>query len=125
MFLKSFAKINLTLNVINKKKNGLHDIQSIYCLINCYDKVTINVIKKSKKDRVIFKGPFSKNVKKTNNSVSKSLILLRKYKIIDKYYKIEITKNIPVFAGLGGGTSNAATVFNFFIKKKNKRKISK
>ena len=123
MFLKSYAKINLTLKVIKKHKNGLHDIQSIFCLVNCFDKILITKIEKFKKDKVIFKGPYSKNVKKTNNSVSKALTLLRKYKYVDKYYKIEITKNLPVFAGLGGGTSNAATIFNFFIKKRIEKKF--
>ena len=53
--LKSYAKINLTLKVIKKHKNGLHDIQSIYCLVNCFDKILINKIEKFKKDKVIFK----------------------------------------------------------------------
>ena len=46
--------------------------------------------------------------------------LLRKKKILDKKnkYKINVKKNIPVFSGLGGGSSNAATIINFFIKKK-------
>ena len=41
MALKSFAKINLTLNVNKKTKNGLHDIQSIYCLVNKFDTIYI------------------------------------------------------------------------------------
>ena len=36
---------------------------------------------------------------------------MRKYKLISDFYSVNIYKNIPVFAGLGGGTSNAATIF--------------
>ena len=49
MVLKSYAKINLSLSVIKKLDNGLHDIQSLFCLINLYD--TILIKKKKKKDR--------------------------------------------------------------------------
>ena len=41
MALKTFAKINLTLNVNKKTKNGLHDTQSIYCLVNKFDTIYI------------------------------------------------------------------------------------
>ena len=47
MVLKSYAKINLTLEVIKKLRNGLHDIQSIFCLIDLSDKISIKKIKKS------------------------------------------------------------------------------
>ena len=96
MLLKSYSKINLFLNVNNKIKNGLHEIQSYFCLINLSDKIKINLIKK-KKDKIIFKGQFNKNIKKTNNSVINILKLLRKLKLISSYYSIVITKNIPVF----------------------------
>ena len=62
MVFKSYSKINLTLKVNSKKKNGFHEIQSFYCLINLFDKIKIK--KKKKKDKIIFKGPFAKLVKK-------------------------------------------------------------
>ena len=42
---------------------------------------------------------------------------MRKNKIIHDYYSVKINKKIPVFAGLGGGTSNAATILKYFTKK--------
>jgi 4-diphosphocytidyl-2C-methyl-D-erythritol kinase len=48
MVLKSYSKINLSLNVNRKLKNGLHEIQSYYCLINLSDKIKISKIKKKK-----------------------------------------------------------------------------
>ena len=116
MVLKSFSKINLSLNVNSKLKNrGLHEIQSYYCLINLSDKIIINKTKK-KKDKILFKGFFSKNIKKSNNSVVNLLKLLRKLRLISSYYSLTIVKNIPVFSGLGGGTSNAAFILKFLLK---------
>ena len=43
--LKSFSKINLSLSINKKFKNGLHDIQSYFCLINLYDQIEIKKIK--------------------------------------------------------------------------------
>ena len=127
MVLKSFSKINLTLSVNNKLKNGLHEIQSYFCLINLSDKIKINKIKK-KKDEIIFRGPFAKNVK-ANNSIANLLKLLRKLKLISNYYAVHVIKNIPVFSGLGGGTSNAAFILQFLLKgnisKNLKNKIEK
>ena len=61
MILKSYSKINLTLKVNSKSRNGLHEIQSLYCLTNLSDKIKINKIKRNK-DIICFKGPFAKLV---------------------------------------------------------------
>jgi len=122
MVLKSFSKINLSLNVNSKLKNGLHDIQSYYCLINLFDKIKIRKIDK-KKDKVVFFGPFVKHIKKSNNSITNLLKLLRKLELISGYYSVNVIKNIPVFSGLGGGTSNAASVLKFLLKGKVSKKI--
>ena len=114
MDLKSYSKINLTLKVTSKTRNSLHEIQSFYCWINLFD--TINIKKlKTNKDKIIFKGPFIKYIKK-KNSVNKLLIFLRKLQLISNFYSITITKNIPVFAGLGGGSSNAAFILKYLLK---------
>ena len=125
MVLKSFSKINLSLNINNKLKSGLHEIQSYYCLINLIDKIKISKIKK-KKDKIVFKGPFSKHIKKSNNSIANLLRLLRKFKLISSYYSVSVIKYIPVFSGLGGGTSNAAFLLQFLLKDRiTKNLISK
>ena len=61
MVIKSYAKINLSLKVNSKLKNGLHDIQSFFCLIDLSDKIKIK--NQKKKDQIKFIGPFSKFVK--------------------------------------------------------------
>ncbi len=117
MVLSSFAKINLTLKVNYKSKNNLHEIQSYFCLIDLADKIKIVKIKENK-DKISFKGPFSKLVNKSNNTVLNLLKLLRDLKLIEDNYLITVTKNIPVFGGLGGGTGNAACIMKYLLKKK-------
>ena len=122
--LKSYAKINLFLKVGKKlKKTKLHNVQSLIYLIDLKDKILIKKNYKQK-DIVKFTGKFNKNINKKYNSINKSLSLLRKKKFIKKKigYEISIKKNIPVFSGLGGGSSNAASIIQYFLKG---RKISK
>ena len=121
MVVKSYSKINLSLIVNPKQENGLHEIQSLYCLINLFDE--IKIIKTNKEDKIIFKGPFKKSVKNDNNTVLSLLKKLRKLNLISNYYSITIKKNIPVFGGLGGGTSNAAFVLKYLLKTRAKEKL--
>ena len=117
---KSFAKINLFLNVGKKfNKTGLHNIQSLVCLINLFDEIKIYK-SKSKKDKINFTGKFSDNLSLRKNTITDTLSLLRKRGIIDHNikYNILIKKNIPVFSGLGGGSSNAAFLIKNLIQKK-------
>ena len=117
MVLVSNAKINLTLKVNSKSKNNLHEIQSFFCLIDLADKIKITRINKQK-DKIIFKGPFAKSVDKSNNSILNILKLLRKLRLISSFYSVIIYKNIPIFAGLGGGSGNAASIMKYLLKKK-------
>ena len=117
MIIKSYSKINLTLKVNSKSKNGLHEIQTLYSWINLIDKIKIIKVKKNK-EKISFKGPFAKLVKNKNNSVYKVIKKLRELNLISNYYSIEITKNIPVFGGLGGGTSNAAFLLKHLLRSK-------
>ena len=117
ILLKSPAKINLSLKIGKKINYQYHDIQSVIFLINLHDQITIKKIT-GKKDTFKFTGKFKENVKLKNNTVSKSMYFLRKKNIISNSskFEIEIKKNIPVFSGLGGGSSNAATIIKHFYK---------
>ena len=121
MILSSYSKINLSLLVNSKKKSGLHNIQSYFCLINLKDKIKIKKID-GKSDKINFIGPFSKFINKNDNSIKSVLALLRKLKLISSCYSVLVKKNIPVFAGLGGGTSNAFTVMKYVLRKKLSKK---
>ena len=122
MVLRSYAKINLTLKVNFKTKKNLHEIQSYFCLINLADKINIKKINK-KKDKITFKGPFAKFINKSNNSVLNLFKLLRTLGLISSFYSVTVIKNIPVLAGLGGGTGNAAYILRYLLKKKISRSI--
>ena len=122
MIIKSYSKINFSLKINSKSNSGFHEIQSLYSWIDLVDIIKIKKIKK-KKDKVVFNGPFSKLVNKRNNSVNKMLKQLRQAKLITNYYSVIVTKNIPVFGGLGGGTSNAAFILKHLIKSKIKENL--
>ena len=118
MVLKSFSKINLSLNIIRKlKKDRLHEIQSHFCLINLFDEIKIKKIK-NRKDIVEFQGKFSNYVGKKNNTITDTLAILRERNIISGSYSVLVNKKIPVFSGMGGGTSNAASLIKYFTKNK-------
>lgn len=115
-YLKSYAKINLALNVTGKR-NSMHKIESIVSFIDLHDLICIQNIK-SNNHKISFYGKFSKNIKR-ENTVQKLLDLLDRSNLLkNKKFKISIKKNIPQEAGLGGGSMNAAAILNFFIKKK-------
>ena len=123
--IRSYAKINLALNVI-KKISNFHKIESIVSFISLHDEILIKKIK-SKNHIISFTGKFSKNIGKIN-TVSNLLNILDNKKLLkNNKFKIKIKKNIPVQAGLGGGSMNAASILNYLIKKKiikiNQRQI--
>ena len=114
--VKSYAKINLALNVTGKLIK-LHKIESIISFINLYDLIFIKKIRGSR-HQIYFYGNFSKNIIK-DNTVQKLFKILDKKKLLkDKKFKIKIKKNIPQKAGLGGGSMNAASILNYLVKKK-------
>ena len=120
--IKSHAKINLALNVVGKNSN-LHKIESIITFVDLHDIILIKNIK-SKKHIISFSGKFNKNITK-KNSVFKLLEILDKKKLLNnKKFEIRINKQIPSKAGLGGGSMNAGSILNYFIKK-NIIKINK
>ena len=117
--IKSYSKINLFLKVLKRNNKGLHNIQSSVMLLGLHDRISLKNINK-RKDNIEFVGRFKKNINKNTNTISKSLFLLRKHNLINKNkrYKITINKKIPVYAGFGGGTSNAVFLIKYFLKNK-------
>ena len=114
--IKSYAKINLALNVTGKKTK-YHKIESIISFIDLHDLIYLKQINK-KNHKVSFKGRFSKNINKINTVTSLLKLLDKKNFLNNRKFDIKIIKNIPQEAGMGGGSMNAASLINFFIKKK-------
>jgi len=112
--IKSFCKINLYLRVIKKLNNGYHNMISLITFCDLYDVITISKIR-NLKDKISFSGKFKKGINKKSNTTTKILNLLRRTKLIkNQAFKINIEKNIPHGSGLGGGSSNAANLLNYF-----------
>ena len=127
--IKSYCKINLSLRVLKKLNSGYHNIISLITFCDLHDVITISKIR-NLKDKINFSGKFKKGINKKSNTISEVLNLLRNKKLLENQaFKINIKKNIPHGSGLGGGSSNAADLLNYFnLKMKlklNKNKIKK
>ena len=117
--IKSYAKINLSLNVLGKINSNFHRIETIVSFISLYDEIYIKNINK-KKHKILFYGKFSKGIP-SSNTVSKIMKFMDKQNLLNgKKYSIKIKKNIPQKAGLGGGSMNAASIIRFFLLKRDK-----
>ena len=115
--IKSFCKINLSLRVSKSLNNGYHNIRSLVTFCNLHDVISISKIK-GVYDKISFSGRFKKGVNEKSNTITNVLYQLRKRNFFQKQaFKIAIQKNIPHGSGLGGGSSNAADVLNFFNTK--------
>ena len=112
--LKSPAKINLFLDVLSKDNDGFHSIKSILTLIDLHDEI---IIKDSDSLDINFSGEFSDEINQNNIQILFDFLTKKKFIKTDKY-SIKIIKNIPVGAGLGGGSSNMAAILSFLCSKK-------
>ena len=116
--IKSYAKINLALNVVGKSKL-LHRIESLVSFVDLHDEIKIKKID-SKKHKIRFTGKFSDGIK-SKNTISELLKNIDKRGLLRNHYQILIKKNVPSQAGLGGGSMNASSILKFLIKKDLKK----
>ena len=122
--IKSYCKINLSLKVLQKLNSGYHNIISLITFCDLHDVISISRIR-NLKDEISFSGKFKKGINKKSNTITKVLNLLRSIKLLENQaFKINVRKNIPHGSGLGGGSSNAADLLNYF-NSKMKLKLSK
>ncbi|MBW1842146.1 MAG: 4-(cytidine 5'-diphospho)-2-C-methyl-D-erythritol kinase [Deltaproteobacteria bacterium] len=102
------AKINLFLQITGRRADGYHNLFSLMCCIGIYDRVTL--FPGAATTSVLCKHPDVPE-DDTNIAARAADIFFKSLKLPDKV-GIVIEKRIPVGAGLGGGSSNAATVLN-------------
>lgn len=115
MILKSHAKINLALNITGKKDNGYHLLDMVMVPLELHDTITIDFLGEGKDTYVTCdKVELSENTQ--YNIVSKVVKKLREKYGFNKSIQISIHKEIPVSAGMGGGSSNAATILKYLLK---------
>ncbi len=105
--LKSRAKINLSIDVLGKRKDGYHLVEMIMQTIDLYD---IIKIKELSTEDIVIKSDSSDIPLDEGNIVYKAINLLKNKFKINKGVEVFIQKNIPIAAGMAGGSSNAAAV---------------
>lgn len=111
--LKCRAKINLSIDVLGKRADSYHLVEMIMQSIDLYDNVNIEEIKTG-----IIIECNNKNVPTDSTNIAyKAADLIKQKFNINKGVKITINKNIPVAAGLAGGSTNAAAVLVGLNKK--------
>jgi len=101
--INSMAKINFGLNIVEKRSDGFHNLETIFYPIELCDKLTF--------EKADFFS-FSSNIPTLD--IDPSNLVIKAFNIVEKYIgkklnaKITLEKNIPIGGGLGGGSSNAA-----------------
>lgn len=109
--LKAYAKINLGLRILRKREDGYHDIETVFTRVNPFDKLTLELDSKIS----LTSNDISIPVDETNLCIRAANLLQQQSGIINGV-KIRLIKNIPIGAGLGGGSSNAASTLLGLVK---------
>jgi len=102
------AKINLFLQIIGKRQDGYHDLFSLMCCISLYDTISLSF----QVDRTSVSCNNKMVPEDETNLTVKAANLFFKALNKTEHIHIDIDKQIPVGAGLGGGSSNAAAVLS-------------
>lgn len=106
---RAYAKINLGLNILHKRDDGYHEIETVFQQIDLADKIEIFKLSGTQ-GQITIEGdhPLVPN-NEQNICYHAASLLINKFGI-SQNFKIKITKKIPVGAGLGGGSSDGAVV---------------
>lgn len=100
---KAYAKINLFLNVTKRRKDGFHNLQTIMCPLSLHD---LLIFKESDDVSITSNNFITNNLE--DNLVYKIVNHIKKEFHISKGINVHIEKNIPMGAGLAGGSADAA-----------------
>lgn len=103
---KSPAKLNLMLHITSQRGDGYHNLQTAFQIIDLYDDITIELTD----DKQIERSFGNDNIAEHDDLLIKAANLIKQYSKKEFGVKIGINKNIPAGGGVGGGSSNAATV---------------
>lgn len=106
VILPSPAKLNLFLYITNKRADGYHELQTLFQFVDFGDEIEIEVTDSPKIELL----NQVEGVAVEDNLIYKAARLLQKTTACTKGAKIAVTKNLPMGGGVGGGSSNAATV---------------
>lgn len=109
--ISSYAKINFGLQVLNKRVDGFHNINTLFARISLKD---IIYIEESDKNDVLFTTDI--NIPLEKNLIYKAIVEFKKKFNIADHFKVTVNKRIPMGGGLGGGSSNAAYILDTLVK---------
>ena len=122
---RAYAKINLALDVFNIREDGYHDINSIMVPVDFYDELEINIAN----DDIYNCNKRFIRFNEANSIIKMIKAVKEKYNINDHFY-INLNKVVPTQAGLGGGTSDAAStlrilkkLYNLNLSKEDEREL--
>ena len=107
MVIKSFAKVNLYLQVLNKRKDNFHNLKTLFARISLADTI---ILKNAQGNAIRIKCNNRGVPKDKTNLCWRVAALLKQECKLKHGLEIEIKKCIPIGAGLGGGSANAASV---------------
>ena len=110
LLLKSYSKINICLNVVGKRPDGYHELDMIMLPLELHDSILFSELRNAS-DHFVTIDDFSLGLFKYNTATAAIEKMQKKYKFNNKF-RITIHKVIPMQSGLGGGSSNSATVIN-------------
>ncbi|MCM1125194.1 MAG: 4-(cytidine 5'-diphospho)-2-C-methyl-D-erythritol kinase [Lachnospiraceae bacterium] len=106
---KAYAKINLGLDVIRRREDGYHEVKMIMQTVDIWDRLTFTAGREPGIELLV--GDEAVPAGK-ENLIYRAAELILKEKKIDKGIKITLEKNIPIAAGMAGGSTDAAAVFH-------------
>lgn len=112
MTVRAYAKINLGLRILRKRPDGYHDIETIFHQIDSYDTIELT---RTAGDIALQSNSATLPTDSANLCV-KAAQLLQDISHVKEGVRISLTKNIPVAAGLGGGSSDAAATLKGLVK---------
>ena len=107
----SNAKLNLGLQILNKRPDGFHNLKSIFIELDFHDKLIF-----SESSQFSIHSNSKEIPLDENNIIYYAYNILKKRHVEKREYSIFIEKNIPIGSGLGGGSSNAATTLKALNK---------
>ena len=100
------AKINLFLHITSKRADGYHNLQTIFQLLDLSDEITFSLRDDGEINRIYG----NESIVPDKDLILRSANTLKKYSKTLSGVDIGVIKKIPTGSGLGGGSSNAATV---------------
>lgn len=120
MYVKAPAKINLYLDVLNKREDGYHNLDMVMLPLELHDTIELEYIPNASVTHIVCDHVEHQII--DHNLIHRTHELLKAEYKYSKNFNIKVHKEIPIYAGMGGGSSNAAAVLKAF-KKYGKLKI--